>query len=133
MTPQQVAHSQLNYLFLAFLSDLRGGLYEEIENNRFDTLVENEVTRPTLVAQIKKISAAIEEARASNAPQNVIDTLITQIQYVNRLRHHNRCSVKDLAFEQAVNKAMLAEVNREISHVEDLIAIDELDQEDDDY
>jgi hypothetical protein len=125
-SPQDFARAILNSRHHGFLIDSRDELYDNIEDNRAATVYENEIVRPSIQANIKRVGAAIEIARSTGASEDVIETLIEQVQMFNRMRHTNRLAVKELAFEQAINKAMLAEISRDISYIEADIEIDEL-------
>lgn len=118
-TTQEIAQQNLDELFYEFNLDLRAALYDTIDENRREAVYQDNVIRPDLQANIKELGEILQHARTSGARQVIQDTLVAGIQHFNRKRHDNRLRVKELAAEQAVNKAMLAEVNRAISGYED--------------
>lgn len=119
MTPQTAATLLLSDFYYDFLVELRTQISDDMAILREEANIENEVIQPALVGEIKTIGSAIEIARATGADDEVIKTLIQQVQAANKVRHDNRVRLRDIAYHQAVNKAMFAEVSREISYLED--------------
>jgi len=113
------ANLKLGDQYLEFLQTRRNELYRTINETREALDYEDGERRVALVAAIKRVGAAIEDARKTLAPYEVVMTLIDVVQGLNMARHENREVVKELAREQSVNKAMLAEINREISRVDE--------------
>lgn len=119
-TVAQKASDFLNDLRFDHMVGLRLELYQAIEQVRLETRHENDVVRVHLQTEIKRIGSALEECRAKGiGPGDVIyDELVRQIRAVNFARAHNRARVNQLAEDQAIQKAALAELNREISYWE---------------
>lgn len=119
-TVAQKASDFLNDLRFDHMVGLRLELYQAIEQVRVETRHENDVVRVHLQNEIKRIGSALEECRAKGiGPGDVIyDELVRQIRAVNFARAHNRARVNRLAEDQAIQKAALAELNREISYWE---------------
>ena len=107
----------LNLLRYENMIETRLGLYRAIEDTKQAARYENEVVLPNLKQEIKTIGLALQDARARGlGPGDVIyDELVVHVQRANHARAHNRYRIKELAHDQAVQKAALAEINREIS------------------
>ncbi|WEM34468.1 minor tail protein [Xanthomonas phage X1] len=116
----QAATELLDALHHAHLLETRQRVYESIADLRYAARHEVEVMLPTLKAEIKRIGKALEDARERglNHGDVIYDELVRTIREVNHARAHNRQRIKDLALDQAINKAALAELNREISYFE---------------
>ncbi|USV41000.1 minor tail protein [Xanthomonas phage BUDD] len=126
----QKATELLDALHLNHLLDTRAAVYASIEDLRDHARHEVEVMLPTLKAEIKRIGAALEDARSRglNHGDVIYDELVRAIREVNHARAHNRQRIKELAEDQAINKAALAELNREISYFEAESLLDEVEK-----
>lgn len=116
----QKATEMLDALHHAHLIETRRHVYNSIEDLRDEARHEVEVMLPTLKAEIKRVGLALEDARARglNHGDVIYDELVRTIRELNHARAHNRHRIKEIAEDQAINKAALAELNREISYFE---------------
>ena len=113
------ANLMLGDLYLNFLKDRRDELYVLIDEHREALNYEDGELRLSIIESIKQVGEAISQAKITLAPYTVVNTLLEIMQGLQDARQENRERVKELAFQQSVNKAALAEVSREISRVED--------------
>lgn len=128
-TPQEAAHATLGALYFEWLQDVRDEVYDNLQGTR-DAINFEQETRESIQERIRGYDKAISCARELGE-EVAVAALITGVQELNRLRHTNRENIKDLSFDQGVNKALLAELNREISRVETFMV--ELEGEDEPY
>ena len=115
----------LDSLHYEYLTNLRLQLYRAIEETRDEARYQDEEARPAIVAEIKRIGQALEDARSVGLRPGspIYDELVVHVRRANHERAHNRFIVKQLAADQAVQKGALAEINREISNFENSAAL----------
>lgn len=118
-TPQVDARRAVEHFEYLSKLELRMYLYKQIEFLREESYNENEIVRPQLRAGIEKFGRMLSEQRDVGCTEELDAALVEQIQSLNHLRHDNRERVKTIAYQQSVNKAMLAEVSRWISLYEE--------------